>query len=304
MPNGSNLPVGTGTMVLANAAEADVSGELLNAGVAFGDLVQTTGMAVAETQNRLNSTSATSATALATTLVDIIAVQEKIYDDQGNITEMKSHTRQLPLINFIDPVFYQWNYVRLQGQFVAREFATAAESYRNNWTSSSKSGQGGILIVLGGGRTTYDSSRTTTTSTSETTEDISFGRIRMNAMLTPRTDVSVPKPAQVIRGPNIAIVQGEIIDIAGPDAALAGRTMSVLLEYRRRDGTPIAGKNISIDTDGAAWSFVADQQTNADGQVEILLSRTFVDPEADTSPIDVIVTARIGLVQNSTTVTF
>ncbi|MBI5550033.1 MAG: hypothetical protein HY911_00905 [Desulfobacterales bacterium] len=305
MPSGRNLPVGAGTSALAIVPEANVSGEIARAGVAFGDLVQTTGMAVAETQNRLNTTSAASATALATTQVDVIAVQEKIYDDQGNITHMVSHMRRLPLINFIDPVFYQWNYVRLQGEFVAREFASAATSYRNGWTSSSKSGQGGLLVILGGGRTTMDYSSTTTTTSAEATEDISYGRVRMNALLTPRSDVSVPKPAQVLRGPNLAIVQGEITDLRdGAAGPLTGRTMSVMLEYRRRDGAPIANKLLSIDTQGATWEYVGTQTTSAAGQVEILLTRTFLDPEADTTPTDVIITARIGLVQNSTSVTF
>jgi hypothetical protein len=290
---------------LAIVSDANVSGEISQAGVAFGDLVETTGMAVAETQNRLNTTSADSATALASTQVDVIAVQEKIYDDQGNITDMVIHTRKLPLINFIDPVFYKWNYVRLQGQFMAREFASAATSYKNGWTSSNKSGQAGLFVIFGGGRTTTDYSRTTTETSSETTSDISFGRIRMNAMLKPRNDVSVPKPTQVVRGPSLSVVKGEITDLR-PDPAgpLTGRTMSVLLEYRRRDGTPIANKLISIDSEGAAWSYVGGNQTNASGQLEILLTRTFIDPAADTTPTDVIISGRIGLVQNSTTVTF
>ncbi len=305
MPNGSNLPVGAGTTSLAIAQEANVSGELSQAGVAFGDLVENTGMAVAETQNRLNSTSAESATALAQTQVDVIAVQEKIYDDQGNIVEMVSHNRRLPLINFIDPVFYRWNHVRLQGQFIAREFASAATSFRNGWTSKEKSGQGGLLVIFGGGRTTTDFSSSTTETSSETTSDISFGRVRMNALLTPRRDVSIPKPAQVIRGPNLAVIQGEITDLfESPGGPMTGRTMSVMLEYRNRDGNPIDNKLLSIDTDGASWSYVGGDHTNADGQVEILLTRTFVDPEVDTAPTDVIVSARIGLVQNSTTVTF
>ena len=77
MPNETNLPVGAGTRSLAIVSDANVSGEISQAGVAFGDLVETTGMAVAETQNRLNTTSADSATALASTQVDVIAVQEK-----------------------------------------------------------------------------------------------------------------------------------------------------------------------------------------------------------------------------------
>ena len=287
--------------------DANVSNEISTAGIAFGDLVLRTGQAVAETQNKLNATSSASATALATTLVDVIAVQEKIYDDQGNLDEMVTHTRKLPLVNFIDPVFYQWSSVRLQGQFYADELATASSSYSKVHTSTSKSGQGGLFIILGGGRTTYDWSDVTTQTTATATSDVSYGRMRMNALLQPRTDVGVPKPTQVLRGPRLAIIEGAITDVhdsGNGSGALIARTMSVMMQYNRRDGTPIAGKAISIETGGVPWSIVSSAVTNASGQMEILLRREFIDADADTSPQNFVVTGRVGMVTNSTTVLF
>ena len=76
---------------LALAADANVADEGRAAGVSFGALIQSTGSAVASTQSALNDTSAATATALATTLVDVIALQERIYDDQGNVVDAKSH---------------------------------------------------------------------------------------------------------------------------------------------------------------------------------------------------------------------
>ena len=74
-------------------ANTDVSGQLATAGLAFGDLVKLTGQAVAETQQTLNKTAADSTSTLAQTLVDVVAVQEVDYDDNGNITGAKSFTR-------------------------------------------------------------------------------------------------------------------------------------------------------------------------------------------------------------------
>jgi hypothetical protein len=128
----------------------------------------------------------------------------------------------------------------------------------------------------------------------------------MNARLQPRTDVGVPRPTQIIQGPSLSIIQGEIVDIPAADANPASRTLSLLIEYRRTDGTPIEGKAISIDSEGVSWAFIPDDQatTNAGGQVSILLTRLFLDAEADTTPTDFIISARIGLISNNTTVTF
>jgi len=80
--------------------------------------------------------------------------------------------------------------------------------------------------------------------------------------------------------------------------------MSMIVQYNRRNGSPIAGKAISIETNGVSWSYTGDQETNTSGQTEILLRREFLDEDADTSPMDIIVSARIGMVQNNVTVVF
>lgn len=296
-------PVGVLTAPLV--ANADVSDELNRAGVAFGDLVRLTGQAVADTQNRLNATAAASATALAGTLVDVIALQESVYDDQGNLDERVSHTLKLPLVNFIDPVVYQWSQVRLQGLFYAREFAGATEASSSSFTAGGASGQGGFLVILGGGRTTRSSTSIDQTTTTDQTTDVSFGRIRMNAMLQPRRDVSVPKPAQVIQGPRLAIVQGEISDVL-EEGVLVARTMSLLIEYHRRNGQAIADKAISIESPGVVWEYAEGStgRTDAEGRLQLVLRRDFLDEEADRTPLDFIISGRVGMVQATTTVTF
>ncbi|MDJ0807603.1 MAG: hypothetical protein QNJ78_12305 [Gammaproteobacteria bacterium] len=299
----NELITSAGTRALA--ADAAVGDEIAQAGAGFGELVEHTGAAVAATQNLLNETGSRTATALAETLVDVIAVQEKVYRDDGTLDTSVAHTRQLPLISFIDPVFYQWSSVRLQGRFYAQEFAATSDTHTYSSSSSFGYGNAGFGIVFGVGYMDARSSSTTTDINTEVTRDSSWGQMRMNALLEPREDVTIPKPNQVIRGPRLTLIQGAIEDdIDG--GTLVGRSMSMLIQYNRRNGDPIANKAISVETNGVSWSFAGGPTavTDADGQVEITLRRDFLGDEPDVSPGEFIVSARIGLVQNSVGVTF
>jgi hypothetical protein len=300
----SPFPVGTGTTVLGLSGTADVTNEIGSAGMSFGKLVDFTGRAVAETQFKLNQTGAAMASALATTNVDVIAVQESIYDDNGVLQDSNSFKRKLPLINFIDPVFYEWTAVRLQGLFYASEFVSSQDSTTSTSSSTSSSPQG-ILGFLLGPRPSGTSASSSTSSSFDSSSDRSFGQIRASALLEPKRDIGVPPPRQVIRGPSLNVVAGEISDV-NDGGKLVARTMSALLELHKQDGTPIEGKSISIETDGAPWSYtvVGAETTDASGQVAITLRRDFLGAAPDTDPKDVILSARLGLVSNSTTLTF
>lgn len=285
------------------AADANIADEIATAGLGFGALVERTGAAVAATQLRLDTSSAVTATALARTLVDVIAVQERVLRDDGTIDEVVSHVRPLPLITFINPVFYQWTSVRLQGMFFAREFGASSEQSQAATQSDEGFFSAGLAMVLGPGAFTTGSSSQSSSITTETASDLSLGRIRSSALLEPRDDVAIPKPNQAIRGPRLSIIQGEIQD-ENEDGALVARSMSLLIQYNRRGGEPIPNKAISIETDGVPWSFVGDAITGETGQVEIELRREFVGEDPDTAPATFVVSARVGLVQNSASVTF
>jgi hypothetical protein len=285
-------------------ANTDVSGQLATAGLAFGDLVKLTGQAVADTQQTLNKTAANSTSTLAKTLVDVVAVQEVDYDDSGNVTQSQSFTQNLPLINFVDPVLYMWREVRLQGRFTASQFASTSSTDTTTHTGDDSSAEAGLFIVLGGGYTNFQSDRTSTNLDTNFRIESSVGLMRMNAILEPRHDIGVPKPRQAIVGPRISIEAGPIADV-GPQNAPTGRTMEVVIAYEKADGTPIAGKTLSIETPGVGWSYKGGvSQTDGDGLVTAVLSRAFIGDAPDLSPIDVIVSARMGLVGASATMTF
>jgi hypothetical protein len=282
-------------------ANTDVSGQLENAGLAFGDLVKLTGQAVADTQTKLNKTAADSTSALAKTLVDVIAVQELDYDDNGNVTGEKTFTQQLPLIDFVDPVLYQWTQVRLQGRFTASQFATTSSSDTHTNTSTDTSGQAGIGIIFGAGYNNfqYDDSQTHVDTNFRIEESV--GLLRMNAVLEPRHDIGVPKPRQAIVGPRISIDAGPIADVGAPATS---RTMEVVITFTQADGTAISGKELAIDSQGVAWSYKAGTTTDGTGAVTIVLSRQFVGDAPDRTPVDFVVSVRKGIVGESTTVTF
>ena len=115
----------------------------------------------------------------------------------------------------------------------------------------------------------------------------------------------MPKPRQVVRAPSLTILAGEIKDVMS-GSKVVGRTMSALIELRRIDGTPITDKAISIETQGVPWEFAVAgaDTTDSNGHIAIVLTRTFVGDSPDTSAINVVVSARLGLVANSTTLTF
>jgi hypothetical protein len=292
-----------------SGSNTDVGTDIAVAGQHFGAMILSVGNAVATTQRQLAETSADTTSTLASTLVDVIAVQETIFDDNGTPTASTTFTRKLPLIDFVDPTLYQWTTVRLQGQFFVREIATAANAKTTSSSFDDHSSQAGLLLFFGGGQTGVTGSVNTTTSA--TTSDTAFavGRARMYAQLNPRTDTGVPKPLKAVQGPSIQIVQGEIRDQPGGGVTpLTGRTCSLLLQLRRFDASPIPGKTLSVETDGVPWTFTAGSTTGADGNVAIQLQRAFLPPPTgvtqDVTPVPIVVTVRLGIVTNSVTVTF
>jgi len=283
-------------------ANTDVSGQLSTAGMAFGDLVRLTGAAVASTQQQLNKTAADSTSALAKTLVNVIAVQEVDYDDDGTVTDSKTFMSQLPLIDVVDPVLYQWSQVQLQGRFTASQFAATSSTDTTSNSGSSGNGQAGVQLFLGGGYNNFQVDNSSTSLDTNFRVESSVGLMRMNAILEPRHDIGVPKPRQAVVGPQISIDAGPIADVGNPATS---RTMEVVVTYLKADSTPISGKELSIDTQGVGWSYKGGvTTTDGTGALTIVLSRQFVGDTPDRTPADFVVSVRKGIVGESTTVTF
>lgn len=289
-------------MSIAN--ETNINEELRRTSMGFGELITQVGQGVARTTLKLTETGSAAISALATTQVNVIAAHETTYDDAGQVTGHTAFTQKLPLINFVDPVIYQWSNVRVQGTFFARELSTATSESYGYHQSKEGYGQGGLFVIFGGGYNRFSYSGQYGSSQTLHDTDTSVGAVRLNALLEPRYDVGVPKPTQVVVGPSIQIMQGQVQEETSGNV-LNARTMEVLLEYRRADGTAIPNKELSVEADGIAWQYLVatSTRTDTDGRVKIVLRREFLDPDADTAPKPFILTARKGLVNTNLSVT-
>lgn len=290
------------------------------AGGSFGELIAGVAKAVADTQLKLTENSAAVTTKLAATMVDVVAVQETNIDDAGTIIASKPHVQQLPLLNFIDPAFYNYPQVKIEGQFEMTSFAADTSTSVDAKSSSFGFGFGlsrspGLFSrTQAGGSFGAGSSQSSTDVDTSAKQASAVGRMRMYAQLQPEQGLGVPKPTQVIIGPSLAILEGPITEEEDLEGNTT-RTMSILIQLRNKDGQPIKDKALSIDTDGALWNFADPNQSTTgntapdEGNLSIQLVRVFppdsIDPEAppvDKSPKPVTLNVRLGLVANGITI--
>lgn len=301
------------SVTLALAGSADVNDATKKAGLSFGKLIETTGLAVADSQRQLNDVGAASTSALSAQLVDVIAAQVNAFDDDGNLDAVgtKTLTQKLPLVNFIDPVFYEWAQVRLQGMFFASEFESSTETSSSSVAVGASVSNTGVGFLLGAGRNSFAFGARSSSTDVDTSVESSFGHIRASALLQPKTDIGVPKPRQLIDAPSLAVQVGPDVD----DATEPGvRRKKLAILCNKRDGSAQeAGKllPLSIEVLGALWAF--DPATPADagktvagGSVPLLIKRVLPVPAGaelpDSTPVDVTVTVRLGVVSSTTVV--
>ena len=296
------------------APSTNIGQALIGAGTNFGLLIGGIGDAVAAAQRKLTENSADTISELAATMVDVIAVQETIYNDGGTIIGSKSYTQQVPALNIFDAVQYDYTQVRVQASLTIDQIATATSSQTNVSTAGGNLGIGfsGAFGLRGGAA----SSSSSTSVATDTDRSTAVGRARMFSEMVP-TPVIIPKPTQVVVGPTLRIIEGPITNQFHTDGTtIIGRTIDVTVELVKKDGTtPIPKKVISIDTNGTQWSFKEGNATIDDGGVEIVvtdaagrvtlaLQRLFPlpapeAPAADTTPRQTTLTARLGLISNS-----
>lgn len=319
----------------------NVGDKIDSAGMALGDLVKHVGMSVAATQRKLNESCAVTANALATTTVDIVAVRHTDFNDDGTYAETSGDILMpLPLVNFVDPVNYEMTQVHLQGVFQATELRTGTTS-----SSDSSRSYGGASVHLGGffsqpslsgglnaaasqvqngSGTGYGSVSTTSTQYGTASQQVTeFGQVRMNAEMTPRNDIGVPKPRHIIRGPSLILVpQGVATTPPAPTAEhpLEERRVLVKVTYLRRPtedkpaGEAIKDASFTVETGGLDWSYCNDHgvvddtetstltKTNTSGELYFVVRRRFT-PGEDVTPRSIAVSARIGMVSATVPVT-
>jgi hypothetical protein len=288
-----NLPAGLSSFSLAETGTAANTGDnVKNAGMAFGELVKQVGAAVATTQLRLNEITRDTAKALAENHIEVIAARQKIYNDDGTLSgenAVSDLVMKMPLASYVDVVNHEVAQVHLQGVFQSNGFTHKGQSSSStSWGSSAaqlhigaplSSGPSTATALARGAAATENGTsgpRSGYQVTNETQsaygyrQQSSFGQVRMNAEIRPRTDIGVPKPPQVIRGPELTLIPGPGGDTKGTATVggeevevTVGRWALLQINYRRRPsidatdteaGKGIEGKSFAIEAPGLSWA--------------------------------------------------
>lgn len=292
MPD-TNLPAGLSSFSLAETGTAANTGEnVKNAGMAFGELVKQVGAAVASTQVRLNEITRDTAKALAENTIEVIAARQKIYNDDGTLSgenAVSNLVMKMPLASYVDVVNHEVAQVHLQGVFQSNGFThEASAGSTTSWGSSAaqlhigaplSSGPSTATALARGAAATSGGTSGPRSGYEVTTEtqaaygsrsQTSFGQVRMNAEIRPRADIGVPKPPQVIRGPELTLIPRPGGETKGSATVgdrevevTVGRWVLLQVNYRRRPsidpadteaGKGIAGKSFAIEAPGLAWA--------------------------------------------------
>lgn len=294
--------------------EANVGDELAAAGRALGNLMERVGSAVALTQQQLDRNGAAIAEEMCNAEVDIIRARETRYDeDTGKVEDLVVVSGKGRLIELASPVFYEYQYLALQGEFTATELAISTQSKVRQAGASAQAGggsSGGRGKRKASGGVSASASASSSDVTAGTTFDSSVGTIRMNTLIAPKQSIGIPKPPLVLVGPRIAILAGESTSVKA-DAAngvRAGRKATVTITVTKlvkdtgtgKDEIKAVepGQDLAIDAGDAEWSVVgkAPPKTNQFGEVVLELLR----PQPEGAPLlaskEVQVTVRLGLV--------
>lgn len=338
MPEFSILPAGLESSTLSvTGPGTDVASTLDGAGMALGDLVKQVGMAVAETQRRLNDSCADTANTLANTMVDVVAVRHTRYNDDGSYNTSGNIVTQMPLAAYAEIVNYEVSELRLQGQFYASEIkaanTTSTDTTRHATSTSVHLGgwfqQPGVASGVNAAATAAQTGSGTgysmqshvgTMNGSASASEYQAGQVRMNAEITPRNDIGVPRARHVVRGPSLLLLPRGVTTfpaVVSAEAPLQRRSTVVRVSYRRRptegqqQGTGIKDASFVVETSGLEWSFCLENgtpdetsaatRTDANGDLYFVVRRNFA-PGDDTTPRAFTLTARIGLVNASVAV--
>jgi hypothetical protein len=300
------------------ASESNVNDEAEGTAVAFGAFVKNIGMAVAAAQEELDKTLRETAKQLSETKIEVVHTFEQELDDDGHLTNNGSAKMQaLPLINYLMPTAYQWSRVYLEADMKVQEFNS-----KSGFDIMSKSSSGGLRLGggfgLGGfsanGGFGFGSSSSQTSVQNGYSMDNAAGSMHMEATLEPRSDIELPKPIILQKGPTLTVATTSVADILGtkppatdtdpdPKAPVVGKEATLKVTVKKADGSANASKLVEYSVDQAKinHSAPAGLSTSAAGEVTIKLRREGAAYDANT-PMPVQVIVWLGMVSKTITV--
>jgi hypothetical protein len=284
------------------AGSSDVTDELTGGGVAFGEFVKSVGLAVAAAQEELDKTLRETAKALSETQIDVIAVFEQVTnDDDGSMAEGIVHNQKLPLINYIMPTAYHWSRVYLESDMKVQEFNSRngfdiqQKSFNAGASVSGTFGPLGGKVTAAGGFSVGSSSTNLDVSNST---DTAAGSLHMEATLEPRTDIQLPQPFILQKGPTIDLQVGAKVELkadTNDPNKVTGYQVAMTAVLRKTDGSPNGTKSLATVISDPTLIYTSDGKTDANGEMKITVTRRVLDPATDV-PIQALVRVTFGLV--------
>jgi hypothetical protein len=282
---------------------ADVTGQLDEAIPAMGNVLMAIGNGVASSQQALDQGVVDTVKTLNGTDITVVTQVIEHLNDDGIPDAGKTEliTQDLSVLNFFMPTFHEWKNVSVSMDMIVGSFhQEQGLQFSQRQHTDVQGGVGGFWGFLGWYAT--DESTTQTNINASSSQDVIWkhGKVRVDALLGPRTTGKFPVPASVSVGPQIFITQGAAVEQKTGDV-VTGRSVDLQIEVRKADGSVNPGKNIALNSAGLLPSFPAGNTTDANGKVSVTLTRSITPGFGGFR--NFLVTASMNQVQRSTTIT-
>jgi hypothetical protein len=299
---GSRAAAAPAARVGEAAAGSDVTDELTGGGVAFGEFVKSIGLAVAAAQTELDKNLTETAKKLSETQIDVIAVfEQQINDEDGTMDKGNIQMQKLPLINYLMPTAYHWKRVYLEADMDVQEFnARSGISIQQQSFSVGATASGGFGVFGGGfnasASTNYSNSSTGVDASAST--DKAAGKLHMEATLEPRSDIELPRPFVLQKGPQLDLQVGARVEThqdGDETKPVTGSKVTLTAVLKKTNGAPNENKPLSVSVSDPTLTFTTSAgKTDNEGQITITFTRKVLTPED--KPVQTLVRVGFGLV--------
>lgn len=286
------------------ATDSSVTDELSGGGVAFGDFVKSVGLAVAAAQTELDNNLTETAKKLSETQIDVVAVFEQVTkDEDGSMDKGIVHMQKLPLINYLMPTAYHWSRVYLEADMSVQEFNSRSGfniQQKSFSVGASTSFSAGMFGASGSGSAGFNVTNSSTGVDASNSLDLAAGKLHMEATLEPRSDVELPKPFILQKGPKLDVQVGaktQKFD-ANDQTKVVGYEVKLTARLAKLDGSPNSDKPLSVTLSDPSLIFTSPGKTDTNGEMVITVNRTVTDPAND-KPVQVLVRTTFGLVTST-----
>jgi hypothetical protein len=293
----------------ATLREANITDEAKEAGPVFGDFLKSVGLAVAETQEKLDETFRKTAEALSKQEINIVAVFEQQIDNDGRMTKGEMHQTSVPLISYVMPTIQEISRCEISADMKVSEFSSGNAFQIQGKSQSFSTGVNGSFGMFGGsvsGHVSYGQSSAEASGGSNYAQDSAAGSMHLEATIQPRENVQLPKPFITQKGPALKLTLDSVkaIEVEEGEPKTKRRTgtkATVTAELRASNGDVLSGKGlqVSVDQPTVGRQIPGGSTTNDKGLVTIELTRESAE---EWKPVETTVRVWLGLVAETVVV--